>query len=85
MDKIIITIRDKKKRFNGYDLEVPTNVPVRQLKKDIVETLNSYKKRLSLSDKNVQLSSVNLKRMLRDSETFESAGVWTGDYIEFDS
>lgn len=85
MDKIIITIRDKKKRFNSYDLEVPTDVAVRQLKKDIVETLNSYKKRLKLSDANVRLSSVNLNRSLRDGETLESAGVWNGDYIEFDS
>ena len=85
MDKIVITIRDKKKRFSGYDLEVPTNVKVGQLKKDIVETLNSYKKSLYLSDSNVRLSSHSLNRVLRDSETFESAGVWNGDYIEFDN
>ncbi len=83
MGKIIITICDRNKKFNSYDLELPTDVPIAQLKRDIVETLNSYKKSLLLSDKNVFLFSNRLGRKLLDNETLESAGVWNGDYIEF--
>ena len=83
MDKIIVTIRDRNKRFTSYDLELPTTVLIRQLKKDIVETLNSYKKSLFLSDQNVVLTAPSLRRTLSDNETLDIAGVWNGDYIDF--
>lgn len=83
MDKIIITIRDQNKRFNSYDLELPTAVPIHQLKKDIIETLNSYKKSLFLSDQKVVLTSPRLRRSLADYETLDMAGIWNGDYIDF--
>ncbi len=85
MDKLIVTIRDRKKRFNMYDIEIPFDVQISVLKKDIVETLNSYKKRLNLSDANVRLGSARLGRTLGDNETPESAGIWNGDYIDFDN
>lgn len=81
MKKIIVTICDAKKRFSGYDIEIPSDVPIGQLKKDIVETLNSYKASLSLSEAGVVLSSKRMDRNFKDDETPQSAGIWNGDYI----
>ena len=84
MDKIIVTLRDKKKRFTSYDIEIPTSVLIKTLKKDIVETLNSYNKTLKLSDYGVILSCERIGRTLNDSETAETAGLWNGDLLFFD-
>lgn len=64
-------------------MEIPSDVPISQLKKDIVETLNSYKTSLALSDRNVLLSSKRMGRAFKDDETAETAGIWNGDYIDF--
>ena len=60
MKKIIVTICDAKKRFSGYDIEIPSDVPIGQLKKDIVETLNSYKTSLCLSESGIVSTSTKV-------------------------
>lgn len=80
MKKIIVTITNTTKTF-FYDIEVPTDVPVQLLKKDILDTLEGYDSKLFFSDIFVGLFLNRLNKQLYPNETLADAGVWTGDYI----
>ena len=80
MDSIIVTVTDALKCYS-YDIEVPTNVSADRLKRDIVEALNGYNSYLLLKADFIELYCDRLGRNLEVDETFESAGVWNGDYI----
>ncbi|MBO5869595.1 MAG: EsaB/YukD family protein [Clostridia bacterium] len=80
MENIIVTVTNLSQSFL-YDIEVPTSVPVGKLKDDIVEALNGYDSALCLRTEITSLFCNRMGRSLTDDETFESAGVWNGDYI----
>lgn len=77
---VIITIQDEKKNFI-YDMEVPTDIPVKQLTENMIDTISSYNSKISLSPKPGILYCQRLKRELDEEETFGSAGIWTGDIL----
>lgn len=65
-----------------YDLEVPTNVKVRQLAENIRDVLNSYLSDKVLNQSHCILYSERLQRVLSNEETFYEAGIWNGDVIQ---
>lgn len=80
MKQVIVTVTNPSKEF-FCDVEVPTDVPVAQLKRDILETLQGYRPELRWGAGATALFCSRLGRPLDDGETFEGAGVWNGDYI----
>lgn len=79
MKKVIVTLTDLNRTF-FYDLEIPVNVPVKKLKKDICETLHNYNNTYLNSD-GIELFCNRMGMGLPGEETFESIGIWNGDYI----
>ena len=80
MENIIVTVTNQNKNF-FYDIEVPIGLSMRNLKDDIVETLNGYNPNLFLDTANVSFICNRTGQVIRDEETMETAGVWNGDYI----
>ena len=75
---VIVTVRDSVK---NYDIEVPTNLPVKYLAADIMEVLSSYNPKEISAKPSCTLYCERLDRVLRENETFGSAGIWSGDVI----
>lgn len=80
MDNIIITITNQSRSF-FYDIEVPIELAISNLKDDIVEALNGYNPNLFLKAATAALLCNRTGHILADDETMETAGVWNGDYI----
>ena len=80
MESVIVTATNPTKSFL-YDLELPTDVAVDRLRRDIAEALNGYNPDLFLRAGATELFCNRIGRRLRRDETLESAGVWNGDYI----
>lgn len=80
MENIIVTVTNQQKSF-FYDIEVPIELAISNLKDDIVETLNGYNPNLFLKTATVSLLCNRTGHVLADNETMETAGVWNGDYI----
>lgn len=80
METIIVTITDERGSF-FIDVEVPIDLPMGKLKDDIVQTLNGYCPELYLVSLGTEIISKRCKKVLRDEETLEQAGVWNGDYL----
>lgn len=79
--EVIITLQDSSRSFR-YDLEVPTDVRVNKLTKDIKEAVISYNSKCRHIQPLYSLYSERLKMVLPDDKTFAEIGVWTGDVIE---
>lgn len=80
MGNIIITVTNQSKSY-FYDIEIPVELSIRNLKDDIVEALNGYNPNLFLKAATVSLFCNRTGHTLTDDETMETAGVWNGDYI----
>lgn len=80
MDKIIVTVTNPRKSF-FYDIELPKQVAIEKLHKDIVESLNRYNSNLFIDINKTKLHCNRINRVLVNEETIETAGVWNGDYI----
>ncbi len=77
---VIVTLRLSNKE--DYDIEVPTDVPVKKLLHDIAEQLNGYLKgKHLLRETDMRLHCERLNRMLLPGETFAEAGIWNGDIL----
>lgn len=81
MERIIITLKDITCQ-SAFDLEVPLNLEVDKLIDDIIQTLNSSDSRHRGIYDSTRMFSPRLNRYLDRTETFETAGIWNGDYIE---
>lgn len=79
---VTFTIPGENNSIN-YDLEIPSNVPCGFLVVHIAQTVNNYNRSLNVSPTGKSLFSNRLKRKLNPEETFETAGIWNGDYITF--
>ena len=82
---VIVTIKFPALGNKSYDVEVPTTIPTSALVIHIAETINSYTQNYSISSQGMCLESKRLKRVLLYDETFETAGIWNGDYLIYRS
>ncbi|MGN0165885.1 MAG: hypothetical protein ACI39R_06850 [Lachnospiraceae bacterium] len=80
MEKIIITLTDMAKSFE-YDLEVPCDMNIFQLKKEIISSIESYAPGHQLGITPTLLVCNRTKQKLDSEETLSSAGVLNGDYV----
>lgn len=80
MKKIIVTVTNKEKSF-CYDVEVPTNLTLDKLYDDIAQSLIGYKPNMTLKADSARIYSTFCKKMLGNTDTLESAGVWNGDIL----
>lgn len=84
MNSVIVTLNFKYEgKVRGYDMEIPCHVPVKKLTEHIALTLNGYSRRYQLPLSGGSLYSHRLERQLQGSETFDQAGIWNGDYLDF--
>lgn len=78
---VIVTL--KSSRLSGtYDLEIPTNTPAGKIVSDIQEIIEAYRSESVFTPGEYVLYCERLGRMLADRETFDEAGVWSGDILE---
>ena len=77
---IIVTLKEESKKIN-YDMELPTDVPVVQLVRDIAEAINLYNQRTLMPERNSSLYCERLGQTLPDGRTLGELGVWTGDIL----
>lgn len=84
MNMVIVTLNcGREGRRKHYDMEIPCGVPVQILIQHICETLYAYSGgRLDLASGKLSLYCPRLDRTLQANETFESAGIWNGDYMD---
>ena len=80
MNKIIVTLKERRNLFS-YDVELPLNIKVEQLKYHIVETIQALDTNVFEGTVKYSLFCERLGRTLVDDETLEEAGVWNGDYL----
>ena len=80
MDRLIVTVTDD--RSFAYDMEVPEDVVLEKLKKDILNVLMGYDPALRFDPRAVCLYSVRMEKRLDGSKTLKDAGVWNGDRIQ---
>jgi uncharacterized ubiquitin-like protein YukD len=73
VDNVIVTVVCNSRE---YDMELPANIKVEQLKPVVFEALK--RKGLTLSGDIVLKNNGSL---LKDSDTLFNAGVWDGSYI----
>lgn len=79
--EVIITLRDSSGTI-GYDIEVPTDVRVNKLTKDIKEAVLSYNSKYNHIQSLDILYSERMNMVLPSDKTFAEIGIWTGDVIE---
>ena len=65
----------------SFDIEVPDDVPVSKITKDLVECIVSLFN-IQLNADDVVLSSERLDAILERSQTLAEQGVWNGDFID---
>lgn len=80
MNRIIVTLKERQNLFS-YDLELPLQVKVGQLKYQIVETIQALDPNVLSETVAYSLFCERIGRNLVDDETLEEAGVWNGDYL----
>ena len=76
---VIVTVKEK----NGldYDVELPVNVPVSQLAKDIAEVINDYNEKKVLPQDSYALYCDRMGKTLPGNRTLMELGVWNGDIL----
>lgn len=81
---IIVTVKDSKKRFSSYDVEVPVSITAGKAAKDIAEALNYYTGGMPiLSDREYRLRNERTGSVLEPGKTLYESGVWQGDILTF--
>lgn len=80
MDEIIVTVTDEKGSF-FLDMELPAEQTIGSLTIDIIKTLNAYQDRFQFPERGMCIFSNRTRKLLRESDTLRSSGVWNGDYI----
>lgn len=82
MREVIVTVMfSAKGKTMGYDMEIPCSISVCQVTENIVETLNDYNPGLFLCSEGMKLTCKRLNQTLNPTETFDTIGIWNGDYI----
>ena len=77
---VIVTLRDEYNRIN-YDVELPTDVPVKRLYNDIEEALKSYAESVPAGSDSGSLYCERMGKDLPGSSTFAELGIWSGDIL----
>ena len=80
MKTIIVTVTNEKGEF-CEDLEVPTDLELKKLKEDIIQTLEGWRPELYLDYFQTEVKHGRTGCTLKEEDTLEEAGVWNGDYI----
>lgn len=80
MASIIVTITNVIRSFQ-VDMEIPTDITVMKLKRDLSEALDGYMPGLWFDPNSVDIVCDRTGAVGTDEQTVESFGIWTGDYI----
>lgn len=80
MKRIIVTLTNQSRHF-CYDVELPLNIKIRQLKEQIEEAIRVFDPNVFEGMPQYTLYGNRIGRNLVDDETLEEAGVWNGDYL----
>ncbi len=80
MEKIIVTVLDTASQY-AIDLEIPVNQNMETLKYDMVDAINAYDFSLQINPDRVDVYCERIDKKLYPGDTFESVGIWNGDYI----
>ena len=79
--KLTVTLCSDNRLIDGYDLDIPSDMPVSALKHAIAAELNRCLRREVIAGEGMSLRCRRLDRLLSDSETPEEAGVQSGDCL----
>lgn len=78
VNRVIVTVRDPI-RQTELDLEMPAFVPIGRLRGELLETLHTLRPQQWLSVSAIEL--LDGDRVLADSETLSSLGLWDGSIL----
>ena len=79
--KLTVTLCSDNRLIDGYDLDIPSDMPVSALKHAIAAELNRCLRREVIAGEGMSLRCWRLDRLLSDSETPEEAGMQSGDCL----
>ena len=64
-----------------FDMDIPGDVPISKITKDLAECLTVLTKK-SVKPDNLALASERLDKILISDNTLRDEGVWQGDYLK---
>lgn len=80
MKKIIVTLTNENNSF-FFDMELPTQYPVKKMYSTIVDLLNQNQSKIVFKVAGLLLVANRQKKIISPNNTLEEAGIWNGDYI----
>ena len=77
---VIVTVKIAGEQ-QQHDMELPVNVPIKELAPKLLKALKSIEHRLFMSVENIKIRYDKENRYLSDIETLASVGAWDGSVI----
>ena len=82
MKEIIVTVKDVRDSFI-HDMEIPTDVPMNLVIKEMTDNLMMMHRSLTMFQGRFKVQCSRTGKYIVPGKTAEECGIWNGDYLVF--